>query len=149
MALHQSSDREFAPMQTDEEAADIVKEQNEHSTPEQILDGLLSKVGYGLFQKKLLVSMRERVVVLGVKELKYSLLLLQILCGFGWLADNVSNGDYLMFVFLCVFAYAFSFANVLVCLDVASSVYILCYQITFCYLLIINLTKSDNCYYSS
>ncbi|KAG1116998.1 hypothetical protein G6F42_013550 [Rhizopus arrhizus] len=35
-------------------------------TTDQILDGLLSKVGYGLFQKKLL-----------------------ILCGFGWLADNM------------------------------------------------------------
>ncbi|KAI7871275.1 hypothetical protein BDF14DRAFT_1214716 [Spinellus fusiger] len=34
---------------------------------EQILDGLLARVGYGRFQKKLL-----------------------ILCGFGWLADNVS-----------------------------------------------------------
>ncbi|KAI8643589.1 major facilitator superfamily domain-containing protein [Parasitella parasitica] len=35
-------------------------------TTDQILDGLLSKVGYGLFQRKLL-----------------------ILCGFGWLADNM------------------------------------------------------------
>ncbi|KAI8378525.1 hypothetical protein BD560DRAFT_389632 [Blakeslea trispora] len=68
MVLHNNRDREFAPLQTDEEIADTIKEQDEHSTPEQILDGLLTKVGYGLFQKKLL-----------------------ILCGFGWLADNVSN----------------------------------------------------------
>ncbi|GAA5813882.1 hypothetical protein MFLAVUS_007370 [Mucor flavus] len=58
-----SSTAIFTPLPTeDEEIQSSVTERN----PDQILDGLLSKVGYGLFQKKLLV-----------------------LCGFGWLADNM------------------------------------------------------------
>ncbi|KAI8080196.1 major facilitator superfamily domain-containing protein [Gilbertella persicaria] len=61
-----NSSQEFARLTTDEEFADGHGAQVQSNTPEQILDGLLSKVGYGLFQKKLL-----------------------ILCGFGWLADNM------------------------------------------------------------
>lgn len=49
----------FTALPTEEE--EIVR--NEHSSeekdPDQILDGLLTKVGYGLFQKKLLVKIKR------------------------------------------------------------------------------------------
>ncbi|KAI9350952.1 hypothetical protein BD770DRAFT_154618 [Pilaira anomala] len=62
----------FTPLPTEDheeeiESQSVITEKN----TDQILDGLLAKVGYGLFQKKLLV-----------------------LCGFGWLADNVSLYNY-------------------------------------------------------
>ncbi|KAI9483670.1 MAG: major facilitator superfamily domain-containing protein [Benjaminiella poitrasii] len=62
---------QFSSLPIQEEEEEAVKYDNEssaqhHGTTEQMLDKLLSKIGYGLFQKKLL-----------------------ILCGFGWLADNM------------------------------------------------------------
>ncbi|KAI8065880.1 major facilitator superfamily domain-containing protein [Gongronella butleri] len=59
---------EFEPLATDDEQAVIVAMESTepHSTLDDVLDKLLSKVGYGRFHTTLLV-----------------------LCGFGWLADNM------------------------------------------------------------
>lgn len=44
----------FTPLPTDEEDPVVVATQ--HESIDQVLDELLSKVGYGVFQKKLLVK---------------------------------------------------------------------------------------------
>ncbi|ORX46482.1 MFS general substrate transporter [Hesseltinella vesiculosa] len=63
-----SSTHQFIPLACDDNESMIVAMENEnnHSTMDEVLDALLAKVGYGRFHTTLLV-----------------------LCGFGWLADNM------------------------------------------------------------
>ncbi|GAN00969.1 MFS general substrate transporter [Mucor ambiguus] len=64
--INSSTAHAFSALPTEEQVEEESSSIPLVGTTDQILDGLLSKVGYGLFQKKLL-----------------------ILCGFGWLADNM------------------------------------------------------------
>jgi hypothetical protein len=58
MVIITSDSTIFTALPTEEEQLN----DNDHfeSSPDQILDGLLTKVGYGLFQKKLLVKKKRR-----------------------------------------------------------------------------------------
>jgi hypothetical protein len=47
----------FEPLPTSDDVEDGIAHGLVSPNTEEILDGLLSKVGYGLFQKKLLVSL--------------------------------------------------------------------------------------------
>lgn len=55
--VNSTSSHAFAPLPTEEqvEAGKVVQ----HENIDQVLDELLSKVGYGLFQKKLLVKITK------------------------------------------------------------------------------------------